>query len=185
MNPDQHEDRSNFPPSGEIPLHVTYVCDSAIRRKLVRVETLMLWSSGRLWGLLVIAGVVMAGRRWAYDEGVVDIAGMAGAFCVGVVFVLSLIIVLSLWRLLFGRGGFSSYAAPGTTVVAVYGHDIVDFQIRMGDKFRNLPYREIKRLNLFRDVVYLRRRDGAGIPIPRELAPETALALMRDAGVRM
>lgn len=188
MNPGQHPDRSNIPQSGnpiEIPLHVTYVCDRTIRRKLVRVETLMMWWSLRLWGLITIAGVLMAGRRWANDEGVINIAGMAGAFCVGVAFVLSLIVMQSIWRLLFGRGGFSSYAAPGTMVAADYSHATVDLRIRFRDKFRNLPYREIKRLTVFRDVVYLRKRDGDSIPIPRDLIPEPALALMRNAGVRM
>lgn len=188
MNPGQHADHSNSPQSGnpiEVPLHVAYVCDRTIRRKLVQVETLMLWGSLRLWGPTLIVGVVMAGRRWANDEGEINIAGMAAAFCVGVAFVLSLIVMLSMWRLLFGRGGFSGYAAPGTMVAADYGHHTVDLRIGFVRGFRDLPYREIKRLFVFRDVVYLRKRDGAGIPIPRELAPEPALALMRNAGVRM
>lgn len=186
MNSGQYG-RSNFPQSGspiEIPLHVTYVCDATIRRKLVRIETLMMWSSLQVWGPIVAVGAGTAGTRWANDDGVVNAAGMTGAFCVGVVFMLSLIAVVSVWRLLSGRGGFSRYAAPGTVVVADYNYDTVDLQIRL-DKFRNLPYGEIKRLKVFRDAVYLRKRGGQGVPIPRQLVPEAALALMRSAGVRM
>ena len=87
--------------------------------------------------------------------------------------------------MLSGRGGFSNYATPGTMIAADYSADTLDLQVRLGNNFRNLPYHEIKRLTVFRDVVHLRKKNGDSIAIPRELAPEPALALIRKAGVRM
>ncbi|MBF6237361.1 hypothetical protein [Nocardia otitidiscaviarum] len=167
------------------PLHTTFVCDNTTMRRLVWVDTLMLWRKSTLWLLIVGVGVLGAGTRWANDEGEFDIPGMMGAGAIFVAFTLFLIGVTSLWRLLAGRGGSADYARPGTQITASYDRDTADLRIPFQPSFRNLPYHQIKRLHVFDAVVYLRKRDSQGIAIPRELAPEPALALMRAAGVRM
>ncbi|MET8797210.1 hypothetical protein ABZV91_12315 [Nocardia sp. NPDC004568] len=110
------------------------------------------------------------------------------AFALGAGFALSLVLALVVWRLLIGRFPFvSEYTKRGTVLSAEFGYEAVDLKLppRVHGIPDSLSYSRIERVSRFRHVVYLNTGSHDDMfVLPRALFPESALDLMRRAGVR-
>lgn len=170
------------------PVEVTFVSDQTTARTLGRVTALMNWRLPALWIFVAVLPVILLVRGIfrllsGGTDTKIDPVEIFGAFFVVLAFELVVLVLLTGWTMVRGNPHIRRYSRPGTQMWARYTHDALYLRLPQSVDM-HLPYTNIKRLSVYRDVVYLRKSDGKGFALPRGLASEPALALMRNAGVR-
>ncbi|WP_040789145.1 hypothetical protein [Nocardia paucivorans] len=181
--------QGQFEVSAPGPIEVTHLSDQATGRALSRVTALMTWRLPALWIFVMVLPVLVLLRGTfrlltRKPDTTVDPSEIFGAFFVVLVFELVILVLVTGWTMVRGNPNVRRYSQPGTQMWARYTHDALHLRLPHTADI-HLPYPHIKRLYLFRDVVYLRKNDGKNFALPRTLAPKAALSLMRDAGVRI
>jgi hypothetical protein len=181
--------QARFAAPADGPVEVAFVSDQTTARTLSRVTALMNWRLPGLWMFVAALPVVLlvGGIARSLASGTdteVDLVEVFGAFFVVLAFELVVLVLLTGWTMVRGNPHIRRYSQSGTQMRARYTHDALHLRLPHSVD-THLPYTHIKRLSLHRDTVYLRKSDGKGFALPRALVSEPALALMRNAGVRM
>ncbi|MEV6280409.1 hypothetical protein [Nocardia sp. NPDC051832] len=179
----QHSYPDQPAPQPDTALHeTTFICDSATALRLSRAAALIAWRLPLRWGILLALPVFLLTRNtihWLADGTDSAPSEICGSFFAVLAIELVLVGILTAVRMNRPAANIKAYSYSGARMSARYTPDAMELSLVTQPLTHR--YREIRKIVTTEDAVYVQPADANGYVLPRELVPDSALALLRSA----